>query len=117
MQETEFEKRMGAASAEHWEATEAANDRLLATFEDIVLELLAGKRRFQALSDEGELVKGLWYAPALDYLWVEQDGDGSGDVVRVELAEYDSEDADAPSRFVSVATGDQVLRAMGAYGP
>jgi hypothetical protein len=113
--ETEFEKRMGAASAEHWEAVETANDRLLATFEDIVLEILAGKRRFQALSNEGELVKGLWYAPALDYLWVEQNADGCG--VRAELAEYDSEDAGAVSRFVSVATGSEVLRAMGAYGP
>ena len=117
MQETEFEKRMGAASAEHWEAVQDANDRLLSTFEDIVLELLTGERRFQALSDEGELVKGLWYAPALDYLWVERDADGSGDVVRAELAEYDSQDAGAPNRFVSVATGDQVLRAMGAYSP
>jgi hypothetical protein len=115
--ETEFEKRMGAASAEHWEAVEAANDRLLSAFEEIALELLAGKRRFQALSNEGDLEAGKWYAPALDYLWVEWTHSMTSNDVRVELAEYESEDAGTPNRFIGIATGGEVLRAMGAYGP
>ena len=104
-------KRMEEAVAVHAAEVESANDRLLARFEREVLELLGGRKRFQAVRSSGDIEAGLWYAPALDYLYVSSEG--GHDPIRVELSEYGSEGAGEPDRFITLATGTELLDAMG----
>lgn len=104
-------KRLDLAVTWHVMEVEAANDRLLAAFESIVMELLGGRKRFQAVRSSGDIEAGLWYAPALDYLYVSSEG--GHDPIRVELSEYGSEEAGEPDRFITLATGAELLDAMG----